>query len=77
MQVNVPLAYEIKKGKLSGRVFGPVVLTGYVPDILNSIDGVAQDLSYRGLGKCGKTFWKDWVNVGMGSPTIRLSGRLA
>ena len=77
MQVNAPLAYEVKKGKLTGRVFGPVVLTGYVPDILKSISGVAADLAFRGLGKCGKTFWKDWVNVGMGSPTIRFRGRLA
>lgn len=77
MQVNVPLAYEVVSGRRTGRVFGPVVLTGYVPDLLTSIEGVGHDLEFRGLGRCGKTFWKDWVPVGMGSPSLLMRGRLA
>jgi TldD protein len=77
MQIDIRLGLEIRKGALTGRVFSPVVLTGYVPDLLTSISAVGSDLATYGFGKCGKTFRKDWILVGMGGPTLRMEGRLA
>lgn len=77
IQIDVRLGYEIRSGALTGRVYSPVGLTGYVPDLLLSIDRVGSDLETYGFGKCGKTFRKDWILVGMGGPTLRMEGRLA
>ena len=35
IQLEALYAEKIKDGKLTGEVFSPVVVTGYVPDILN------------------------------------------
>ncbi len=77
MQIDVRLGYEFRNGTLTGRVFAPVGLTGFVPDLLKSISAVGLDLEMRGAGKCGKTFRKDWIPVGMGGPTLLMEGRLA
>ncbi len=77
MQIDVRLGYEIAGGRLTGRVYSPVGLTGYVPDLLRSIRAVGSDLETHGAGKCGKTFRKDWIPVGMGGPTLLMEGRLA
>ena len=75
IQCMVSLAREIKDGKLTGRIFSPVVLTGYVPDLLKSITMMSKDVDICGSGACGKG-WKEWVKVSDGGPWIKAKIRL-
>ncbi len=75
IQCMVNVAREIKNGKLTGRVFSPIVLTGYVPDLLKSITMVSGDFELDGAGFCGKG-WKEWVKVSSGGPCIKARIRL-
>lgn len=76
IQCEAYLAEEIKGGKPTGRVFSPVIVTGYVPDLLLSIDGVSDAVEIGGLGMCGKGY-KEWVKVTDGGPSLRLTARIA
>ncbi|MCC7073085.1 MAG: TldD/PmbA family protein [Deltaproteobacteria bacterium] len=76
IQCEAYLAEEIKGGKRTGRVFSPVIITGYVPDLLTSIDGVSDAVEIGGLGMCGKGY-KEWVKVTDGGPSLRLTARIA
>jgi TldD protein len=53
----------------------PVGITGYVPDVLASVDGVASDFIVD-PGACGKGF-KEFVPISTGGPHIRFRARLA
>ena len=75
IQCMVTMAREIKNGRLTGRVFSPIVLTGYVPDLLKSITMVSRDFDLEGGGFCGKG-WKEWVKVSDGGPCIKARIRL-
>ena len=66
---------EIKNGKLTGRIASPVVMTGYVPDILNNISMISGDIELSGSGYCGKG-WKEFVKVSAGGPYIKTKMRL-
>ena len=68
-------AREIRDGKLTGRIFSPIVLTGYVPDLLKSISMVSGTLELGGGGACGKGH-KEWVKVSDGGPYIKAKIRL-
>ena len=68
-------AREIKDGKLTGKVFTPVYMTGYVPDLLKSIDMISGDLELNGCGYCGKGY-KEFVVVSDGGPYIKAKARL-
>ncbi len=70
IQCMVDMAREIKDGKLTGRVFSPVVLTGYVPDLLKSISMISSEFEAGGSGFCGKGH-KEWVKVSDGGPYIK------
>jgi TldD protein len=74
MQVTSHYAEEIRHGKLTGRLFAPVGITGYVPDILQSVSAVGNDFGLSG-GRCGKGH-KEWVPVSSGGPHLRLKARL-
>jgi TldD protein len=74
MQVTSHYAEEIRHGKLSGRLFAPVGITGYVPDILQSVSAVGNDFRLSG-GTCGKGH-KEWVPVSSGGPHLKLKARL-
>jgi TldD protein len=69
-------AERISKGRLTGDVRSPVILTGFVPDILQSIDMVGDDLGISGLGYCGKGH-KEIVKNTMGGPHLKFRARLA
>ncbi|MDD7593668.1 MAG: TldD/PmbA family protein [Peptoniphilaceae bacterium] len=69
-------AREIRNGKLTGKVFAPVYLTGYVPDLLQSITAASPDLVLSGSGYCGKG-WKEWVKTSTGGSYVRAKGRLS
>lgn len=75
IQCMVSIAREIKDGKLTGKIFSPIVLTGYVPDLLKSISMVSENVELGGGGFCGKGY-KEWVKVSDGGPYIKAKIRL-
>lgn len=66
---------EIKNGRLTGKIVSPVVMTGYVPDLLKSISMVSDRVVLFGSGACGKGY-KEWVKVSDGGPYIKAKARL-
>lgn len=75
IQCMVNIAREIKDGKLTGKIFSPIVLTGYVPDLLKSISMMSENVELEGGGMCGKGY-KEWVKVSDGGPFIKAKIRL-
>ena len=89
MGIQVGIAYleEVKKGKLTGNIFrgpagGDIQMTGYTPDVLNSIIGVSKveceiadpDRAahpFNKAGGCGK-YHKELVLAGCGGPYLLL-----
>jgi TldD protein len=76
IQVEGLWAERIRGGKLTGEVFSPVIMTGFVPDLLMSISMVGNDRKISGLGMCGKGH-KEWVKNTTGGPHLRMKARLA
>jgi len=68
-------AQEIADGQLTGNLVAPVIMTGYVPDVLKSITMVSGDFELSGGGGCGKGH-KEWVKVSCGGPYIKARARL-
>lgn len=66
---------EIKDGKLTGNIVSPIVLTGYVPDLLESISMVSKEVELGGTGACGKGY-KEFVKVSSGGPYVKAKVRL-
>ena len=66
---------EIKDGKLTGNIFSPIIITGYVPDLLKSISMISSEFGTSGTGYCGKGY-KEWVKVSAGGPYIKCKARL-
>lgn len=75
IQCMVAIAREIKDGKLTGKVCSPIVLTGYVPTLLESISMMSETPELSGSGFCGKGY-KEWVRVSDGGPYIKAKIRL-
>lgn len=87
IQVGIHFLKEVKNGKATGRYFkgpngGDIQLTGYTPDVLNSIvdkskieyDKSAPDQSrhpMNDVGGCGK-YHKELVHAGCGGPWMLL-----
>ncbi len=76
IQLEGSMAEEIRDGRLTGAVFSPVVVTGSVPKLLMSVDGVGRDVVEASLGTCGKGY-KEWVKVTDGGPALRLKAVIA
>jgi TldD protein len=74
IQVTGRFGREIRNGKVTDRMFAPIGITGYVPEVLQSITAVGDDFSLDG-GGCGKGH-KEWVSVGSGGPHLLLKARL-
>lgn len=74
LQVTAHIGREIVGGKFTGRLFSPVGITGYVPDVLQSISLVGDDFALSG-GWCGKGH-KEFVPVSDGGPHFRFRARL-
>lgn len=66
---------EIKNGKLTGKIFSPIYLTGYVPELLQSISMVSNDFELFGNGECGKGY-KEWVKTSVGGPYLKARVKL-
>ena len=75
IQCIIERGYEIIDGKLTGRVVSPLVMTGYVPDLLGSVSMVSGDREVFGNGACGKGH-KEWVKVADGGPYLKAKVRL-
>ncbi len=75
IQCMVNVAREIKDGKLTGKICSPVVLSGYVPDLLKSISMISDDFHLSGSGFCGKGY-KEWVKVSDGGAAIKAHVKL-
>lgn len=66
---------EIKNGKFTGKIVAPVVMSGYVPDLLMSISMVSDEWEVIGSGHCGKGY-KEWVPVSDGGPYLKARCKL-
>jgi len=75
IQLEGYYAEEIRDGRLTGKVYSPVIITGYVPELLKSITMAGDKMEIGGLGMCGKGH-KEWVKVTDGGPYLRLKARL-
>ena len=75
IQCIVERGYEIKDGKLTGKVVSPIIMTGYVPDLLGSVSMVSTDRELFGGGGCGKGY-KEMVKVSDGGPYMKAKARL-
>ena len=75
IQCILTLGREIRDGKLTGKVVSPIIMTGYVPDLLNSISMVSNDRGVYGSGYCGKGY-KEFVKVSDGGPYLKMKARL-
>lgn len=70
IQCTAHYGREIKDGKFTGKIITPVVMSGYVIDLLNSITAVSKDFKVVGSGSCGKGH-KEWVRVSDGGPYLK------
>lgn len=75
IQVMFSYAREIVDGKLSGKVFAPIIMTGHVVELLKSITMVSPNVKVEGSGACGKGY-KEYVKVSTGGPYIKAKARL-
>ncbi|MBQ7679952.1 MAG: TldD/PmbA family protein [Butyrivibrio sp.] len=75
IQCIVSRGYEIIDGELTGKVVSPVIMTGYVPDLLGGISMASTTCKLAGTGACGKGY-KEWVKVADGGPYLKTKARL-
>ena len=66
---------EIVDGKLTENYVSPVVMSGYVPDLLKSISMISDAFKVTGSGSCGKGY-KEWVRVSDGGPALKVKVKL-
>lgn len=74
IQVTCHYGHEIRGGRITDRVFSPIGISGYVPDVLQSISAVSAGISLD-AGTCGKGH-KESVPVAAGGPHLLLKARL-
>ncbi len=88
IQVGISYLQEVKQGQLTGQFFkgpagGDIQMTGYTPDVLNSIEAKSKiDFNAEGpdhakypfndAGGCGK-YHKEFVLAGCGGPYVLLN----
>ena len=75
IQCTAQYALEIEDGKFNGNIYSPVVISGYVPDLLKSISMVSDEVIITGSGMCGKGH-KEWVYVADGGPYLKARVKL-
>ena len=75
IQCVAKYAVEIQDGKLTDNWFAPVIISGYVPDLLKSISMVSGNHKIVGAGMCGKGY-KEWVRVSDGGPCVKARAKL-
>jgi len=75
IQCTASYGLEIKDGKFTGEIVSPVVISGYVIDLLSSISMVSDKVEVHGSGMCGKGH-KEWVYVSDGGPYLKAEAKL-
>ncbi len=75
IQVTIHYGEEIVHGRPTGRLFSPIGISGYLPDLLQSISAVGNDFDLD-IGGCGKGY-KEFVVVASGGPHLRMKARLS
>ena len=75
IQCTASYGMEIKDGKFTGKLVTPVVISGYVIDLLSSISMVSDKVTVLGSGMCGKGH-KEWVYVSDGGPYLKAEAKL-
>lgn len=75
IQCMVLMGREIIDGKLTNKIVSPVIMTGYVPDLLKSVTMVSEKVELFGSGACGKGY-KEFSKVSDGGPYIKVKARL-
>jgi TldD protein len=74
IQVSGHYGYLIKNGVITDKMYAPIGITGYVPDVLGSISVVSDDFQLS-PGFCGKGT-KEMVPVTDGGPHLLMKARL-
>ena len=74
IQVTCHYGHEIKGGQITNRIFSPIGISGYVPEVLQSISAVSTGLALD-AGTCGKGH-KESLPVASGGPHLLLKARL-
>ncbi len=69
------LGREIVDGKFTGNLIAPVLMTGFVPDLLKSMTMITGEVGLTGTGYCGKGY-KEFVKTSNGGPYIKAKVRL-
>lgn len=67
---------EIVDGKLTDNYVSPVVMSGFVPDLLKSISMISDEFEEEGSGSCGKGY-KEWVRVSDGGAHLKAKVKLS
>lgn len=75
IQCTAEYGIEIVDGKLTDNYVSPVVMSGYVPDLLKSISMISDSFEVIGAGMCGKGY-KEWVRVSDGGPNLKARVKL-
>lgn len=75
IQCTAEYGIEIVDGKLTDNYVSPVVMSGYVPDLLKSISMISDAFVVDGVGFCGKGY-KEWVRVSDGGPNLKARCKL-
>ncbi|HEX2993210.1 MAG TPA: TldD/PmbA family protein [Anaerolineales bacterium] len=74
IQVTCHYGHEIKGGRITNRLFAPIGISGYVPDVLQGITAVSKEWRLE-AGHCGKGH-KEIIPVASGGPYMLLKARL-
>jgi TldD protein len=74
IQVTCHYGREIKHGQVTDHMFAPIAITGYVPDVLQTVSAVGNDFELDS-GSCGKGH-KEMVPVTSGGPHLLMKARL-
>ena len=75
IQCTAEYGIEIVDGKLTDHYVSPVVMSGFVPDLLKSISMISDGFEVIGAGYCGKGY-KEWVRVSDGGPNLKVRVKL-
>ena len=75
IQCTAEYGIEIVDGKLTDHYVSPVVMSGFVPDLLKSISMISDGFEVIGAGQCGKGY-KEWVRVSDGGPNLKVRVKL-
>ncbi|MGM9969063.1 MAG: TldD/PmbA family protein [Anaeroplasma sp.] len=76
IQCTAEYGIEIIDGKLTDNYVSPVVMSGYVPDLLKSISMISDEFELEGAGFCGKGY-KEWVRVSSGGAHLKAKVKLS